>query len=216
MSVIIPAGNNKINWSPKQEDKLQKTASTDGSVAEESNPLYEAAKKYIAAQSEVNVDETEDKDGLEIEVKNIEDVSEVEVELEDSACEKIDDAVEKLEEVVADLKGEDDKSEVSEEVAVDEKKDEEVEIEVEVNDEKEVLDIPGKDVSNSEIIVESSPDEVKEDKEACMDKSASTEEEFCRFAKLSPVNKKKLADYWVNALGYPKDFVNLMVKDYEK
>lgn len=52
--------------------------------------------------------------------------------------------------------------------------------------------------------------------DAKMDKAASTEEEFTRFAKLSPVNKKKVADYWTNMLGFPKDYVALMVKDYEK
>ena len=43
-----------------------------------------------------------------------------------------------------------------------------------------------------------------------------SEEEFCKYAKLSPQNRAKLADYWVNMLGYPKDYVSLMTKDYEK
>ena len=44
-------------------------------------------------------------------------------------------------------------------------------------------------------------------------KEASSSEEFCRYAKLSSGNRKKLVDYWVNALGYPRDFVSLLVKD---
>jgi len=51
--------------------------------------------------------------------------------------------------------------------------------------------------------------------EAGMDKSASANE-FCKFGKLSPQNRKKVAEYWKNALGYPADYVSLMVKDYEK
>ena len=49
-----------------------------------------------------------------------------------------------------------------------------------------------------------------------MEKSASIEEEFCRYAALSTENRKKLKNYWTKDLGYPPDYVNLMTTDYEK
>jgi hypothetical protein len=33
---------------------------------------------------------------------------------------------------------------------------------------------------------------------------------------LSKANRAKLSDYWTNMLGFPKDYVALMTKDYEK
>ena len=51
---------------------------------------------------------------------------------------------------------------------------------------------------------------------AKMDKAASSDDEFTRFAKISSGNKKKVVDYWVKWLGYPQEYVGLMVKDYEK
>lgn len=74
-------------------------------------------------------------------------------------------------------------------------------------------DIPGEKVVDSEVIVEG--EECEASDEVAMDKSASTEE-FCKYAKLSSQNRSKLNNYWTNMLGYPKDFVNLMTKDYEK
>ena len=66
---------------------------------------------------------------------------------------------------------------------------------------------------NAKVIVEG--EETCASEEAEMEKSASAEE-FCKYAKLSSQNRKKLKDYWTNMLGYPKDFVDLMTKDYEK
>jgi hypothetical protein len=117
----------------------------------------------------------------------------------ESAVEKIEEAVVDLKELVQEEKGELGEGEVDE-------------VEIEVDDAGG--GIPGEEVSNSEIIVQSEPCMAKsKDK---VDKVASTEEEFCRFAKLSPANKAKLANYWSNMLGYPKDWVDLLTKDYEK
>ena len=142
-----------------------------------------------------------------------------------------DQAVEKIDAAVVELK---DAAQIS-----DKAEEKEIEIEVEkVPEVKEVaLDIPGKEISNNEIIVESTPDhtcscaakaksDAKSDSASSdaksdaksdikMDKSASSSEEFCRFAMLSKANKKKIADYWT-MLGFPKDYVALMTKHYEK
>lgn len=231
MSIIIPAGNKNIAWSPKDEEKLTKTASS-GSVAKETNPLYEAAKKFMATASDscvecnkpMNLCECicDDKNATEVSDVKVDENSIVEVEtkegeeMEDKSKEAIKESVDKLEEVVTDLKDAVQKSDVAEESEIeieicdDEAKDEEVnEVEIEVEDDKdEEPEVPGKDTSKEEIVVES--------EEPKMDKSAATDEEFCRFAKLSPENKKKLSNYWINMLNYPKDYVALMTKDYEK
>ena len=123
-------------------------------------------------------------------------------------------------EVVVELKDAVGKSEVAEEKEIEieiEEDGDKPKLEFEVGEKSVVPEIPGKDVSQSEIIVESKPDcGCMAKKEVKLEKSAATEEEFCRFAKLSPANRKKLGDYWKNMLGFPKDYVDLMVKDYEK
>ena len=241
MSMIVPAGNKNVEWSPKEE-KIQKTASTGKvEVKEEVNPLYEAAKKYAESLTKdagiipgvpdgtgphgmgpeegrgmgpcgkggKDAEETKEDDKKEEVV--IEPVSEEKKEVE-----KVEQAVEKIEEAVGDLKDvvKEEKGEVGEE---------EVEIEIEDGGEEEVEieiedEIPGKDVSQSDIVVESEPDikSCAEKKDVQVEKSASTEEEFVKIAKLTPANRKKLADYWTNMLGFPKDYVSLMTKDYEK
>ena len=260
MSIIVPAGNKKVDWSPKEETMV-KTASTGAEVKEEVNALYEAAKSYVEAKAAMckeckkpmnlcSCDKSDAKSDAKSDVKSdakaevkadvktagssevkpdsavksdsassdstcglpppadvvTEPVAEEvgEVSKMEAAVEKIDEAVVELKEVVQEEKGETGEA---------------TEVEFEVSDDK-VTDIPGKGISDSEIIVESTPAlpcacaDTK--KEVTMDKAAATEEEFCRFAKLSPANRKKLGDYWVNMLGFPKDYVSLMVKDYEK
>jgi len=264
MSIIMTAGNKKVEWSPK-DDKLVKSASVQGEVKEETNPLYEAAKAVVEAgkkcekcgekESECVCEEPKKDEvkkagkvpgvpdgtgphgmgkekgrgegpcgegGKESEETAVVDLppmgspeGDVIVEPvaeEASEASKMEEAVEKIEEAVVELKE-----------VVEEEKDELPEGEV---DEVEIDiggdDIPGEEVSDSEIIVQSEPC-AESPLEGCMakekgkvSKSASTEEEFCKFAKLSPANKAKLANYWTNMLGYPKDWVDLLTKDYEK
>lgn len=252
MSIIMSAGNKKVDWSPKG---LTKVASS-GEAVEETNALYEAAKKFAQDFStskdkeEVKCEKCQNAEGdckcgaegvEEVAKKDEEAIIEIETpeseKLEEVSKQKVEEVAEKLEEVVVELKDAVQGVEVAEE--------KEIEIEVtpsgavveEKSDEKP-LDIPGKkEVEDGGIVVESKPEEIcacaakkeekkedkkeevkeekKDDKEVKMDKSAATEEEFCKFAKLSPVNKQKLNQYWT-ALGFPKDYVNLMTKDYEK
>ena len=276
----MPAGNYKIDWSPKEE-KTVKTASTGKvEVKEEVNALYEAAKlaveaakkcdkcgkkeckecgkcecgdgctckaekeacDEVAEKKEGSVEapkvekkeeakptpppvKDEEKDVIEIDIPEdgkaddvvVEPIAEEKAEVSkmDAALEKIDEAVVELKEVVEEEKGELGEND-------------EVEVEIEKNG------IPGEEVSDSEIIVQSEPSACAgidkgfgggfgQETDACMAKgkgksvkTAATEEEFCRFAKLSPSNKQKLARYWTDMLGYPKDWVDLLTKDYEK
>lgn len=286
----MPAGSNKIDWSPKEE-KVVKTASTakpevkKEEVKEEVNALYEAAKTVIEAAKKCEKcgkkpceckEEKEDKAEKKEEKKAGEEVKEKkeggkvpgvpdgtgpgkdsnecpfnkdnkdsamkddekeeikvevpeggetitepvaeekeEVSKMEQAVNKIDEAVIELKEVVQEEKGETG--------PVDE-------VEIEIEDDG----VPGEEVSDSEIIVQSEPDGMGMGMDKGMDKGmdgcgclagkgkkgvekvAAVEEEFCKFAKLSTSNKKKLADYWTNMLGYPKDWVDLLTKDYEK
>jgi len=258
--MIVPAGNNKLDWSPKAT-KLHKSASDGQDVQDiEVDALYEAAKKVMASEDE-KCEKCEDCDCDPCECKEKKDKQEKKAE----ACgpeaddetivldvEEVTDDAEGFgggfEEVVEEVAEEGSSQSVSEAVAEVEAKAEQAEAVVEevvialeqieeavegvksvcgkggegeevegVEDKDDDDDdgIPGEEVVDSEIIVEGEDEECEPCEEASMDKSASTEE-FCKYAKLSPQNRKKLNDYWTNMLGYPKDFVNLMTKDYEK
>ena len=54
-----------------------------------------------------------------------------------------------------------------------------------------------------------------EEEEAELSVEASTDG-WVKISSISPKNRKKVYDYWSKQLNYPKDFVKLMVKDYEK
>lgn len=234
MSIIVPAGKKNIVWSPKEKKEVVlKTAQVEEKPAdeccEENDPLFDAAKDFA--------DQAGKGDGAVVEVESVgaeKAEDEGKSELKD-AVQEVKDAVEKVEVAVDKVEG---AEEAEIEVEVGEEPADEVEIEVE--------DVPGEqEVSSGEVMVvsddpskcacaKSEKKEVKEaKKEECKEckktpceckkedkkeevKEAASEEEFCRFGKLSAINKKKVADYWVNYLGFPKDYVNLMVKDYEK
>lgn len=246
MTMIVPAGNNSVNWLPPKK-KIQKTAS-DGKISEEvevdsRESLYEAAKGVVESMgkdigneemeglevsdsestdvikpseevSEID-DETEEVEIEEVsEVGNdLEDVEDVGEEAEEISIEVVEEAVEKVDEAVGELKDTVDMAEdvIEKEEEVSEEIDAPIEVEVDIEEETPE--------DEGEIIVESEPEdnldsEVLEE-DVALDKSASAEE-FCKFAKLSPKNREKLRSYWVNALNYPKDYVDLLVKDYEK
>jgi len=278
MTMIVPAGNKNIDWSPK-EAVLTKTASAGAEVQEEVNPLYEAAKKYAES---TKVCEKCKKPGALCECASAaapeaackaDEVAVVEVEDGAPAIDgapavegekaTIEVAVEKIEEGVAELK---DAANIPAEAAG---------VEVGEAGESKSLDIPGKEVQDSEIIVKSEPadacacaaaktaasevaksdaassdaksdkkediktaasevaksdvaasddkaasSDAKSDKKAEikieLEKSANVEEKFCKLSHITPENRKKVVNYWVNMLNYPKDYVALMVKDSEK
>ena len=227
MSIIVPSGKYGIKWVPS-EKKLTKTAQADiGGAVEDvdveddsRDALYEAAKGVVEAmdaeQGKVVETDVSVGDGEIAEEIGEEVGEEIEEEIE-GAGDAVEEAVEKVEEAVEDLKVAVEGGDVTE-----------------IGDEEEV-EIPVEE-DNGELIVESIPSEIEVEVDDCgsmdgikeeaveassnesevgMDKSASANE-FCKFGKLSPQNRKKVAEYWKNALGYPADYVSLMVKDYEK
>jgi len=235
MTMIVPAGNKNVVWSPEKD--MVKTAATSVSQdIEDTNPLYVAAKKFLEAQVQEEASEAPMKDEgaavIEIETPEGE-------KMEEEGKDQTEVAVEKIEEAVVELK---------DAVGMEQKAEgEEVEIEVEevgspkMDDAAPFETSPCNEKANDDIIVKSEPEtcacgakmakkeekkeeckcgkepcECEDKKEVEMDKSAASDGEFVKYAKLSPANKSKLAEYWTKALGFPKEYVALMTKDYEK
>jgi hypothetical protein len=208
---IMPSGNGAFDWVPKQSG-LNKTASNnDGKVEEQDyrDDLLEAAKQVVSNYECAEVggeDFTEESDMDAVEFEG--DVNEVSDEGgESDAVECLEEAKDAIERAVDCLDGGDDEFEAEVDLEVE---DEEVEIEVE-----------------DEVDVESGIGCMSEDEEKCCEKCecdpCECEEvveaganDWVKVAEISPRNRKKLVDYWSKQLGYPKDFVKLMVKDYEK
>lgn len=245
MTMIVPAGNKNVVWSPEKE--MVKTAATSVSQdIEDTNPLYVAAKKFLAAQAQEEANEAPEAKAPEAKppMKD-EGAAVVEIEtpegekMEEEGKDKTEVAVEKIEEAVVELK-----DAVG---MVDTAEDQEVEIEVDEVGAPKMdgfeTSIPGKEESKGEIIVKSEPEacpcssapvmakkeekkeeckcgkkpcECKDKKDVEMEKAASSDGEFVKYAKLSAENRSKLANYWTKMLGFPKEYVALMTKDYEK
>jgi hypothetical protein len=198
---IMPSGNGAFDWLPK--DGLTKVAST-GEAVEEQDELLEAAKKVVA-----------EFDSVEFETENFEVSDEVSDGEEcPEVCEDDADVVDCLETAKDAIEGAIDCLEGG---ASD---DEEVELEINIedevveggigclaNDDEETVD--GDD---EEETVEASEEDEEEDE---ISVEASTDG-WVKVSSISPKNRKKVYDYWSKNLGYPKDFVKLMVKDYEK
>jgi len=256
MSIIMPAGNGRSDWSPNKG--LNKTASTSPEENDK-NLLYEAAKKVVAefggeccgplGGDDFQVDLVDDGMGEVSEVSDeVEDVvDDVEGDLGedlggdlDSVDGSVEEAVESaevaLEEAVDALHAV--KDAVGGDVDVvddglDDGLDDEIEVEVEI-DEAPDGDVDDDAPEDDELIIESEDDTCDAcdgtghkavetegnagcyaGEEAELEKEASSGE-FVKMSAISPTNRKKLYDYWTKQLDYPKDWVKLMVKDYEK
>ena len=202
----------------KEEDKEDKEEATD--------------KKDIAEENQDAV--VEDKDFAFDAIKDLPGIKEKATGLLDEIKEKVEEVAEVIEETKAE--GEEAKQKVEEIAAVVEDAKEapaevpaeaiaevpaevdEVEIEIEDDkdpkevdisvDEKGEVSIPG---------VEDKPEEKDEEddlvKKSKEDVSAKSKGEFIRLAKLSPKNREAVKEYWLG-LGFPKDYVDAMVRDY--
>jgi len=223
MSIIVPAGNKNVKWSPEDET-LTKTAAT---AAAPVDALYDAAKKVVTAQFEEEKKEEKKEEDPVVEVKDVASGESAEKE----AIKNIEQKVEEVQTAVQEAK------EVLEvEVEVEEEKQgddvKEVSIEVEpMKDDGLVVESKpdacscGTMAKTEEKIVEAKKEEKKEEKkdekkeEKKDDKKeveAAVAEQFYRFGKISGETRKKIIDFWKNDLGYPADYVALMAKDYEK
>jgi len=191
---------------PECEEKEIK-AEDDTEVVEAGESCDEECEIEIEIEEEpASPDEVLD------EVKEDGVVTEEEEEvIEEAAVEKIKGAVEVIEVALEEV--------VDAEEALEKVKDaigtvEEVHEEMAADTDKpEEAEEDGDEVSFTEEVVEDSVEEAAEEGDEVL---AGSNEEFQRFAKISPKNRAKVADYWKNSLGYPADYVDLLTKDYEK
>ena len=192
---IMPSGNGAFDWLPT--DGLTKVAST-GEAVEEQDELLKAAKKVVAEFDAVEF-ETEN-----LEVSDGEEFPEV-CEDEGDVVDCLENAKDAIEVAIDCLEGgASDDEEVELELEIEDEVVEDEDIEVEIEDEDEVVE--------GGIGCMSADDE---EEEAELSVEASTDG-WVKISSISPKNRKKVYDYWSKQLNYPKDFVKLMVKDYEK
>lgn len=177
----------------------------EGCKCEETTEACTASHEEECDEVEIEVEVEEEKEPEEVldEVKEDGVVTEEEEEVvEQAAVEKIKGAVETIEIALEEVTdAEEALTKVKEAVETVE------EVHEEMGEGTEETEDTG-EVSFTEEIVEDSV----EDEPVV----ASSEEEFCKFAKISPKNRAKIANYWKNSLGYPADYVDLLTKDYEK
>jgi|SaaInlV_100m_DNA_2_1039680.scaffolds.fasta_scaffold07823_3 hypothetical protein len=229
---VIPSGKGAFEWLPNTNG-LTKTASSDnGEVVEEKDELLEAAKKVVAQFNFEKSDDSEesndlggsdgetddsdsfgDPDGVEFEnsVTEVSDEVDGDEECNDKTIvEKLEGAKEELEEAIDCLGG--GSGDAPEEFEA------EVELELDGDVELDVDDDSGEDVSDDDVVeggVECDEDE--EDCDNTLDASVeASSDDWVKVANITPKNRKAIYDYWSKQLNYPKDFVKLMVKDYEK
>jgi ElaB/YqjD/DUF883 family membrane-anchored ribosome-binding protein len=238
MSYIFPSGTKRVDAYPA----VQKTAEENEPVVDNKETVAddnkEAVVKDFAFDAIKDLPEIKDKASVLLnEIKEkVEEVAEaIQESVEDAAAAKekvqevaavVGEKVEEKKEEKAEEKKEE-KAEGKKEEKTDEKPQEEpTEVEIEIEDDKKDISIPGvedkpaeeveidigKEVGPEDLVKKS--DEVcpscGKEKCACVAKSKG---EFVRLAKLSPKNREAVREYWV-ALGFPKDYVDAMVKDY--
>ena len=213
---IMPSGNGGYDWVPR-ETGLNKTASNkDGEVQEVDykDELFQAAKKVVAGldccsdefggdelnnvgnelTKEVPDEFAPDADAVDF-AGDVNEVSEESPEVDAVEClEQAKDAIEEAVECLGGGEGDDEEFEA------------EVELDLEDDEAVEDEDVVEGGVGCGEVVAEQS--------EEC-EVVASTDD-WVKVADINPRTRKKVMNYWATQLGYPKDFVKLMVKDYEK
>jgi hypothetical protein len=234
-----------FDWSPKEQQDLVKTASTE-SQAQKSDKdiLYAAAKKAVAAQMELDVIEKQEEPPCDKVVPTAKDVAEIKTELNPSEksdavkivqeladkAEKAEQVAEKVEEAVdkAVAKVEEAAQEIKDAVNAEEKAADEVILEVEVEEEeKEETEekeekAEKKEDEEKEEKVEKKEDEIIQEscmaasKEIAMKSAAADVDDFVKTSKISPTTRKKITAFWKDMLGYDANYVKLMATDFEK
>ena len=244
MSVIFPAGtSNRIAITPalalKKEAQFEEEVLKEEEAPVELEVVEEAPVSEIEEVEEANpaFDAIRSLPGFETEVAEIDalegaesDVASAAAKIEDAALE-LADAAKALTEVK--------ESEVAE--AKEEKTEEVSEEKKDGGDEVAVVDLPENlekpetekcEVCGEEVPAEEKKEEEKKEEEKPEEKiekeslAASSDIKsiktgvpsggFVEVAKLSPENKQFLKTYWKDILGFPADYVDAMVTDYEK
>lgn len=221
----MPSGKGSTDWLPKV---MVKTASNnEGEVSEQEqyrDDLFEAAKQVVANYEEKEAaqgcgmamggDELAETDAVETDGVEFEGQVEEVAEGEDAAVECLERAQDAIEDAVECLGGETEDAPVEEfEMEVEEEViegGEECPTQKCATDENETVE------ASEETVEASEEDEVVEAEDEEDEVVEASADDWVKLAEISPKNRKKIYDYWSRQLGYPKDFVKLMVKDYEK
>ena len=235
MTMIMPVGGNKIEWSPSDK-KFTKLAS-DGAEVQEKDELLDAAKTHLAANEccemcgqkmpECGCDKVQKYDDMAvIEIEDAEvpestealvEVSEDGVVTEDEEEAVEGDAVSEVKDAVEEVKEAVEKIEEAvlniDEVSIEVEDEVEDEVENESNVDEVSLEIEDGSDIESEIAGVMGIGNGEVEKEGRM---ASSNEEFIKLSMVSAPTRKKIVNYWSNLLKFPADYVKLMVKDYEK
>jgi hypothetical protein len=209
--------------------------------ASDDDALYQAAKEHLETEDEeglqteagegcMGMEEVVEESGSESEgmAKVREGMEALEEELnagpDAEVIEKLKDAKESISEVVEEMEGDDADVDID---VVDEVGEETIIIDLDEGGDDEGGDDEAGDDESDELIVESEP---MEDKEECCDcncdpcecpsedsegmEAVASDDSFVKLAHISPKNRSKLVEFWSQI--YPKDYVDLIVKDSEK
>jgi hypothetical protein len=245
MSLIVPAGSKPNWFSQPKSSRLVKTAQADSATAteeekasqeadgerEEKDPIFDSISNLPGIKEQFEPSSvSEEITAPEIPAEEPKSVGEAVSDAKE-AIDSAEVALEHAEKALgvaappeaADIPAGDNAPEVAAKADESEQKQEEasppdiddvseepvdaVEIEIEAEPSKEESGIPGlKDEDEAEDLEKESNGESKTGEAALG---------FVKLGHLSPDVRKKVADYWTNDLGFPPEYVKLMVADYE-
>jgi len=223
-SFIIPAGSKKFDLFPG----VQKVAADNKDALLSDDVALDAIKDLPGLKEKANelLDTIKEKvQEISDEVKEkVEEIA-VDTKEEEEEEDKGEEVKEEEKEDKGDEVKEEEKEDKGDEVKEEEKEEVVDEVEIDIGDEvkedekEEVVDEVEIDIGD-EVKEDEKEDEiddmvgpediVKRSKESCV---AGNSNGFVRIAKLSPKNKTTLRTYWLG-LGFPKEYVDAMIKDY--
>ena len=234
-SVIFPAGGKRYDWIPKlaEDEKIGVEAMSDEEISDLVAPVDVDVEEALVGEpgEEPEIDAVEvtvegeipeegELEGEEEAPATVEEAAEEAAEILEEAQDAIQDVIELAIGEDGEIEFEDEAEEIAEEVDADLEGDLESEtpgepIEEELEKETgqmcgEALPVKAKADSEGESV------EAESEKSITVAESGGAGRRFVKVAALTPENKKKVRDYWVNILGYDPKYVEYMVTDYEK
>lgn len=225
-SMIMPSGGKRYEWIPEvpgaeKQEKIGLDAISD-------KELMKLAQfgEVVDVELEEPGESPEEEDVVEVSIDGEELGEELEGEGEELEEEGEGDSISELIEAVEEVKEKlDEVVEEASEVAGGEV--EELEGEVEELEELDG-DLEGdvvEEIAEEGALESVTPGELEEEEcETCeycgsakgMSSVAGDSRKFTKIASVSPENKKQIAKYWKDYLGYDPEYVDWMLKDYEK
>ena len=224
MSVIMPSGGKKYDWVPKlaEDEKIGVEAMTDEELAGLVAPVAIEVEEADLAEP----GETPEEEVVEVSIEEGGEEEDISGTPEDESLEsdpgegtleeRVEDLIDNVEAVKEKLE---DVAEDAAEVAAMATEEGVESVEEEIGEVEEIAE--------DEALTAVTPGEVEEIEEECetcqycggakgISSVAGDNRRFTKIAAISPENKGELKKYWVDYLGYDKDYVKWMLEDYEK